>query len=178
MHSSSKRQSIKYRNDDDKAYGVAGMALGLAVFDVSALSRGLDLDATGFECLQFSPDFFFEGNPLISAKDSWKNTYSHFQVMMGLSIANAMCRKMLLDHGAIDHELRAILLEAACNEGKEACQLEKEEVEPLFDKYFTHLLGVFSNRAIAQAVREFASILRQERTIPRDDMEEFFSNVL
>ena len=25
---------------------------------------------------------------------------------------------------------------------------------------------------------EFASILRQERTIPRDEMEDFFSNVL
>jgi hypothetical protein len=174
----SKQYGIKYRNDNDKAYGVAGMALGLAVFDVSALSRGIDMDAVGFECLQFAPDFFFEGNPLMSAKDSWKHTYSHFQVIMGLSIANAMCRKMLLDHGSIDRKMRLLLLEAACNEGMLACQLEKEEVERLFDKYYSHLLSVFSNREIAQAVSEFATIIRQERTITRQDMEEFFSNVL
>lgn len=177
MHST-KQQGIKYRNEIDKAYGVAGMALGLAVFDVSALSQGIDIDASGFECLHFSPDFFFVGNPLMSAKDSWKNTYSHFQVMMGLSIANAMCRKMLLDHGTIDRKMRALLLEAACNEGMQACQLEKEEVEPLFNKYFTHLLGVFSNRDIAKAVSEFATIIRQERAIARQDMDDFFSNVL
>lgn len=177
MHSNN-NQGIKYRNEDDKAYGVAGMALGLAVFDVSALSQGIDLDATGFECLQFSPDFFFEGNPLMSAKDSWKNTYSHFQVMMGLSIANAMCRKMLLDHGIIDRKMRALLLEAACNEGMLACQLEKEEVEPLFNKYFSHLLGVFSNRAIAEAVSDFVALIQHERTIPRKDVEDFFGNVL
>lgn len=98
--------------------------------------------------------------------------------MMGLSIANAMCRKMLLDHGSIDRKMRLLLLEAACNEGMLACQLEKEEVERLFDKYYSHLLSVFSNREIAQAVSEFATIIRQERTITRQDMEEFFSNVL
>jgi len=176
MHS--KEHGIKYRNENDKAYGVAGMALGLAVFDVSALSRGIDLDASGFGCLQFSPDFFLEGNPLMSAKDSWKHTYSHFQVMMGLSIANAMCRKMLLDHGVIGRKMRALLLDVACNEGMLACQLEKEEVEPLFDKYFSHLLNVFSNREIAHAVAQFADIIKQERTITRQDMEDFFSDVL
>lgn len=177
MHSNN-QEGIKYRNENDKAYGVAGMALGLAVFDVSALSQGINIDATGFECLQFSPDFFFEGNPLMSAKDSWKNTYSHFQVMMGLSIANAMCRKMLLDHGTIDRKMRSLLLEAACNEGMLACQLEKEEVEPLFNKYFSHLMGVFSNHAIAQAVCKFAAIIQQERIITRQDMVDFFDNVL
>ena len=173
-----KQLGIKYRNENDKAYGVAGMALGLAVFDVSALSRGIDMDASGFECLQFAPDFFFEGNPLMSAKDSWKHTYSHFQVMMGLSIANAMCRKMLLDHGTIDRKMRLLLLETACNEGMLACQLEKEEVEPLFDKYFSHLLSVFSNRDIAQAVKNLASILMQERTIARQDLDDFFGEIL
>lgn len=169
---------MKYRSENDKAYGVAGMALGLAVFDVSALSQGIDLDATGFECLQFVPDFFIAGNPLMSAKDSWKHTYSHFQVMMGLSIANAMCRKMLLDHGSIDRKLRTLLLETACNEGMVSCQLEKEEVEPLFDKYFSHLMGVFSNQDIAQAVDRFAHIIQQERTLSRQDMEDYFSSVL
>ena len=133
--------------------------------------------STGFFTL-FSPDFFLEGNLLMNAKDSWKHTYSHFQVMMGLSIANAMCRKMLLDHGTISRQQRELLLDAACREGMLSCQLEQEEVEPLFNKYFSHLLNVFSNHDIAQAVIQLASLLKQERTIARQDLDDFFGDLL
>ena len=173
-HRHNKTLSMKYRSEDDKAYGVAGMALGLAVFDVSRLSAGIDLDESGFACLQFDPSFFQAGNPLMSAKDSWKHAYGNFQVLMGLSIANAMSRKMLLDHGTIDRKMRDFLLDEACGEGMLTCQLEREEVEPLFDRYFSHLMQVFSNRDIARAVSDFALLLRRERAIAGSDMQDFF----
>ena len=111
------------------------MVLGLSVFDANDLSTGISIDGdSDSSCISFTPDFYFRGNPRLSAKDSWQCLYSHYQISMGLVISNVLCRKMLLDHGVLDAETRKALLDVLCEEGKETCQLERDEVEQVFDK--------------------------------------------
>lgn len=155
---------MKYRSEDDKCYGVAGMTIGLSIFDATNLFTGVTLDADGFDCVQFTPDFFFCGNPRLNAKDAWQNMVSHYQISIGLVIANTMCRKMLLDHGMIDRKMRNALFDAVCEEGKALCCLEKDEIEPVFNQYFTHLLRVFSNDEIRSAINEMVQRLKKERS--------------
>ena len=53
---------MKYRDELDKCYGVAGMALGLSVLDADDLFTAITLDGEGPGCIQFTPEFFFAGN--------------------------------------------------------------------------------------------------------------------
>lgn len=161
---------MKYRSEDDKYYGVAGMAIGLSIFDATELFTGIDLDADGFDCICFAPEFYFAGNPRVSAKEAWQEMYTHYQISMGLVIANTMCRKMVLDRGVVDRKLRSMLLNAICDEGKELCQLEKDEVKPIFDRYFSHLMRVFSNAGICNAITEMVELLKAQRTFTRAEI--------
>ena len=63
---------MKYRDELDRSYGAAGMALGLSVFDASDLFTAISLDAEGPGCIQFTPEFFFAGNPRLSPRGAWK----------------------------------------------------------------------------------------------------------
>ena len=163
---------MRYRNEDDKCYGVAGMTIGLSIFDASDLYTGVTLDADGLDCIQFTPEFFFSGNPRINAKQSWQCIYSHYQISMGLITADTMCRKMLLDHGTIDRKSKKALLDAMAEEGKELCQLERDEVEPIFDKYFSHLVKVFSNADIRKAIDEMVALLKEHRSFSRSEIND------
>ena len=63
---------MKYRDELDKSYGVAGMALGLSVFDAADLFTAVTLDGEGPGCIQFTPEFYFAGNPRLSPRGSWQ----------------------------------------------------------------------------------------------------------
>ena len=52
---------MKYRDELDKTYGVAGMVLGLSVYDAKDLFTAVTIDGDGTECIKFTPEFFFAG---------------------------------------------------------------------------------------------------------------------
>lgn len=168
---------MKYRNEEDKCYGVAGMAIGLSVFDADDLLAEVTIDADGVDCMRFTPDYYFTGSPRVSASKSWHHIYSHYQVSMGLAIANAMCRKMVLDHGILDRKRRNELLDAAVEDGHALCQLDRDEVEPLFDKSFSYLTRVFGNRDIQRAIAAFVQQLQQRRSLTRSEVAELLQEL-
>ena len=59
------------------------------------------------------------------------------------------------------------LFAAMCDEGKEMCQLEKDEVETIFDRYFSHLMRIFSDRNMGHAIEQLAKQLKEHRTFSR-----------
>ena len=70
---------MKYRDELDKSYGVAGMALGLSVLDASDLFTEVTLDGDDTGCIQFTPEFFFAGNPRLSPRGAWKYILGHYR---------------------------------------------------------------------------------------------------
>lgn len=168
---------MKYRNEEDKCYGVAGMAIGLNIFDADDLLAEVTIDADGCDCVRFTPDFYFMGNPRYPASKSWHHIYSHYQVSMGLAIANAMCRKMVQDHGTLDRKRRNELLEAAIADGYALCQLDRDEVEPLFEKSYSYLMRVFGNRDIQHAISVFVQQLQQRRSLTRSEVSELLQEL-
>lgn len=169
---------MKYRNEDDKCYGVAGMTLSLAIFDAIDLYEDINIDdADNSIGIRFAPEFYFNGDPHLNAKDSWQCTYLHYRVSVGLLIANTMCRKMLLDHGTVSSRLRQQLFDAANEQGSELCQLDPDEVQAIFDQYFEHLVRVFSNPDIGNVIKRLVSELKQRRRFSHAEMEELLQDL-
>lgn len=168
---------MRYRDEQDKCYGVAGMAIGLSIFDAEELLSEVTIDADGVDCVRLVPDFYFTGSPRVPATKSWHHIYAHYQVSMGLAIANALCRKMVLDHGMLDRQRRDELLDAAVADGQAQCQLERDEVEPLFDKSYSYLMRVFGNRDIQRVIGEFAQQLQQRRSLTRSEVAELLQEL-
>jgi hypothetical protein len=52
---------MKYRDEDDKCYGVTGMAIGLTIYNADEYFDGIDIDGDGMDCIEFSSNYFFKG---------------------------------------------------------------------------------------------------------------------
>ena len=168
---------MKYRDELDKSYGVAGMALGLTVFDADDLFTAVTLDADGPGCIQFTPEFYFAGNPRLSPRGSWQYILGHYRISVGLAVANALCRRMVLDNEKVDDKLRDQLFNAAYDDGRDYCQLERDEVEPIFDDAFDHLKRLFSDSRVRKAMDVFADALQRRRTLSHIDVNDILQQL-
>ncbi len=168
---------MKYRDELDKSYGVAGMALGLSVLDASDLFTAVTLDDEGPGCIQFTPEFFFAGNPRLSPRGAWQYILGHYRISVGLAVANALCRRMVLDNDHVDDKLRDELFNAAFEDGRDYCQLERDEVEPIFDEAFSNMARLFSDKRVRKAMDAFADALQQRRTLSHIDVTDILQQL-
>ena len=168
---------MKYRDELDKSYGVAGMALGLSVLDADNLFTAVTLDAEGPGCIQFTPEFFFAGNPRLSPRGAWQYIVGHYRISVGLAVANALCRRMVLDNEQVDDQLRDDLFNAAYEDGRDFCQLERDEVEPIFDEAFDNMARLFGNSQVRKAMDVFADALQRRRTLSHIDVNDILQQL-
>lgn len=168
---------MKYRDELDKSYGVAGMALGLSVLDADDLFTAVTLDGDGPGCIQFTPEFFFAGNPRLSPRGAWQYILGHYRISVGLAVANALCRRMVLDNERVDQQLRDQLFAAACDDGRDYCQLERDEVEPIFEEAFSNMSRLFTDSRVRQAMDAFADALQQRRTLSHIDVADILQQL-
>lgn len=168
---------MKYRDELDKSYGVAGMALGLSVFDAADLFTAVTLDNDGPGCIQFTPEFFFAGNPRLSPRGAWQYILGHYRISVGLAVANALCRRMVLDNEKADNLLRDQLFNAACDDGRDYCQLERDEVEPIFDEVFDSMARLFADTRVRKAMDTFVDALQQRRTMSHIDVSDILQQL-
>ena len=168
---------MRYRDELDRSYGAAGMALGLSVFDASDLFTAISLDAEGPGCIQFTPEFFFAGNPRLSPRGAWKNILGHYRISVGLAVANVLCRRMVLDNEKVDQNLRDQLFNAACDDGRDYCQLERDEVEPIFDEAFDSMMRLFADSRVRKAMDAFSDALQRRRTLSHIDVADILQQM-
>lgn len=160
-------EKFRYTDDTDRAYGAAGMAIGLVVYDGDDILYSINLDAGVADMLTLSPDFFFAGNPGVSAKAAWTQLVKNFNLGVAMLISNMMCRHMVHSGREVPAELARELKALAHDEGAGACALEADEVDRLFDKSYNYLWRVFSHRGVQAVAHDFASTLATRRTLSR-----------
>ncbi len=155
-------EKFRYIDDVDRAYGAAGMAISLVIYDGDSLLYSINLDADDpHDIMEMSPDFFFAGNPVVSAKAAWTQIVNNFSIGVSMLIANLMCRHLVHGGHAVPDE-----------DGAGACALEPDEVDRLFNKSYTYLWRLFSHQGVQAVAHDFASALSSRRTLSRLDVLE------
>ena len=84
---------------------------------------------------------------------------------------------MVLDNSRVDDKLRNDLLDAACDDGRDYCQLERDEVEPIFDEVFEQLTRLFGDNRVRKAMDTFADALQQRRTMSHIDVADIMQQL-
>lgn len=163
---------LRYIDEDDKCYGITGMAIGMVVWDAEDVLSSVSVDAPADESVEFTPEFYFSGNPGLSAKVAWNHILQHFQVSMGMLIGNLLCRSYVLHKEKVDDDVRDELLHYLDEEGRETCSLESDEVERLFNKSYNYLHKVFNHAGVQSVAHDFARELKAHRRMTRGEVVE------
>lgn len=163
---------LKYIDEEDKCYGIAGMAIGMMICDSEKFLKSLSLDAPVGESIKFTNDFYFEGDPHMSAKSSWSLTVELYQLAVGMLIANVMCRNCVLRHDGVTSELKNLVYKHINEEGKTTCSLESDEIKHLFDKNFSYMYRIFNHQGVQSIVHDFVRCLKQKRSMLQSEVIE------
>lgn len=156
--------TLTYLNEDDRAYGLAGMVISLA--SLHAIDRVVEvsLDSDG-PMVEFSHEYYFPGSPSISPKSTWDNLVQNFHITTAMVLSNIMARSVVrLREEAPDEIMKRIFSEVE-REGRETCSLEDDEIENLYRNALTRSRRLFLNPRLHPAVEEFARIISRKRTL-------------
>ncbi len=162
--------NFKYSNEDDKCYGIAGMAVGMVVWDCENLLASISLDAPADESIEFAPEFYFSANQNLSAKVVWNKTFEHYQLYMGMLIANVVCRNIVRNHSFIEEKVKKQMFAYLEEEGKDSCSLDNDEIKRLFDKNYDYIYRIFNHHGVQEIVHDFATRLKQQRQLSRAEV--------
>lgn len=166
------KKNLKYTDEKDKCYGVTGMAIGIVALDCESMLDSLSLDEEAADSVRFTSDFYFEGNPRVSAKIAWNEILRHFQLSTAMMISNVMCRQYVSRHTPISDDMRKAMLDIALAEGRETCSLDDDEINNLFVKNYNYLYRLFNHNGVQAIADDFARTLTARRSLTRSEVIE------
>ncbi|MCC8071142.1 MAG: hypothetical protein LIO90_05000 [Bacteroidales bacterium] len=163
---------LRYKDEDDKCYGATGMAIGIVVFDGEEMLSAVSLDGDAADIMEMHDRFYFSGNPSLSAKSSWHQMISNFNITSAMLISNVLCRALVRNGVAVTPEVRKAIHDILVEEGHNECSLEADEIERLFNKNYSHLNRIFSHHGVQSIAHDFARVLKAQRRMTRSDVIE------
>ena len=156
--------SLAYLNEDDRAYGLAGMMVALANLDAIDKVATVSIDTDG-PMVEFSHAYYFSGSPSISPKSTWDNLVTNFHITTSMIVGNVLARSLVrLKEEAPQDVLKEIYSQVE-EEGKATCSLENDEIEKLYDHALSRAMRIFRNPRVHPAIDEFARIISVKRSL-------------
>lgn len=161
--------TLSYQNEDDRAYGLAGMAISLAALDAIDRVASVSLDSEG-PMVNFSNEYYFSGSPSVSPKATWNTLLHNFYITSAMAVSNVMARSLVrLGEEAPQPVMEALRAEINA-EGIETCALEEDEVDRMYRKTIMGMRRIFGNRRLHPAIGEFARMLSVRRELTGTDI--------
>lgn len=158
-------QNLQYKNERDKAYGLAGMAVGIRALDGEEYIAYIDLDADTAESFRFTPEFSFHGNPRMSAKIVWQQTLNDLRLIGTAIVANLECRRRLLDHGMPAQDEYAACRDALRLDAKNHLDLDDDEIDALFESCRNYAVRLFRHQGVCDLTHSFAARIIERRKL-------------
>lgn len=156
--------TLTYLNEDDRAYGLAGMVISLASLNAIDRVAEVSLDADG-PMVEFSHEYYFSGSPSFSPKITWDNLVQNFHITTAMVLSNVMARSVVrLKEEAPESMMKEIFSEVE-REGRDTCALEDDEIENLYNNALSRMSRLFHNPRLHPAIEEFAKIISRRRIL-------------
>lgn len=161
---SNEKLTLTYLNEDDKAYGLAGMAISLAALDAIDRVAAVSLDSDG-PMVTFSHQYYFSGSPSISPKTTWDNLLHNYYITSAMVLSNVMARSLVRLRQEVPASLLNTIHSEIAQEGRDTCSLEDDEIETIYDKTRAYMGRIFRNPRLHPAIDDFARTLSRRRNL-------------
>jgi len=163
-HMSQQKLTLTYLNEDDRAYGLAGMVISLASLNAIDRVAEVSIDTDG-PMVEFSRECYFPGSPSLSPKATWDNLVQNFHIITSMVVSNVLARSIVRMKEEAPKELMERIYSEVEREGRDTCALEDDEIENLYNNALTRARRIFRNPRLHPAVDELARIISRRRSL-------------
>lgn len=157
--------TLKYNDEADRALGLAGSVIAITVREDSDLLDAVSLDAPAGKGLAMSADFYFPGNPRMSARIAWHRMVKNLEVSTAILLSNVMCRAYVGQGSRLSSATVSQLKAMVHDEGANDCGLDNDEIDALYANVANQMEQIFTHSRVHQMARTLADTLQQRRTL-------------
>lgn len=163
--------TLKYSNEDDRAYGLAGMTITLADLDAVDRVVSVSLDAEG-PMIDFSQEYYFSVSPAVSPKAVWNNLLQNYHITASMVVSNILARSLVRLGEDVPSDIIQSVYDEIEAEGRDTVGLDPDEVKMIFNKILSRNRRIFNNPRLRPAIAELASIISRERTLSGGELRD------
>ena len=164
--------SIKYTDETDKSFGLAGMAISLMVWDAETLLDHIDIDSGPDSAMHMAPEFYL--SPTVSAKAMWTHNLRRFEIVSAMLVANVACRHLVNRHvGSLPADVDSALRRFIIEEGESLCQLQEDESLRAYSKAMNYCRRLFTHNAVASMASQFSQLILERRRLSSSEIFQF-----
>lgn len=156
--------TLKYLNEDDRAYGLAGMVISLASLNAIDRVAEVSIDSDG-PMVEFAHEYYFPGSPVVSPKATWDNLVQNFHITTSMVVSNVLARSIVRMKSEAPKEIMDMIYSEVEREGRDTCSLEDDEIENLYNNALTRATRIFRNPRLHPAIDEFARVISRRRSL-------------
>lgn len=156
--------TLTYLNEDDQAYGLAGMVISLASLNAIDRVAEVSIDADG-PMVEFSHEYYFPGSPVVSPKATWDNLVQNFHITTSMVVSNILARSIVRMKEEAPKEIMDEIYSEVEREGRDTCSLEEDEIENLYNNALMRARRIFRNPRLHPAIDEFARVISRRRSL-------------
>ncbi|MDE5845567.1 MAG: hypothetical protein K2H44_09325 [Muribaculaceae bacterium] len=167
--------NLKYIDETDRCYGLAGSAIGLYIYDGEEFIQMIDLDSD--EKFKLSNEYYFVTNPKFSTRLMWNRLIKQFEMTMAMTLSDYLCRCHVNRNSTPSRDDRETLRLTVTAEGMESCSLEQEEANAIFEKTYTYMNRIFNHSGVQSIARNFAEHLASSRSLDHADIVELLDTL-
>lgn len=165
------KNKLKYKNEEDRAFGLAGMTISLAAWDALDRIASVSLDAED-AMVTFTGEYYFSTSQAVSAKSSWQELVENFRLTSAMMLSNIFSRCLVLERSNVDREMLKMLYSIVEEEGIDTCGLEKDEINSIFEKTLGYTRRIFGNPRLYPQIRDFAGTLARKRKMTANELRD------
>ncbi|MDE7125356.1 MAG: hypothetical protein K2O12_02615 [Muribaculaceae bacterium] len=163
-------ESLKYIDEEDKAYGLAGMSVAAVIWDEIEAISSISLDDEDESSLEFASDYVYSAPAGISVKNVWQHAFMHYRLCVRLLLSNVACRTMVRQRTDVPDKTVRMMKSMISEEGQRQCSLENDEAEMVFKKNYNDVCRIFNHSAVRQIADEFVADLKECRRMTAADI--------
>lgn len=168
--------TLQYRNDDDKAYGLAGMIFSLHATGTLDIITEVNLDNDG-PMVTFSSEYYHISSPAISPKAVWQQTKRNWYLTSSMVVGNIMARALIRDHEQIPQTILTDIRSQIIQEAADTLSLEEDEATLLFDNLYRKNLQLYYTPRYQPLVRTLTATLATRRHLTLADLLDILSSL-
>ncbi len=162
---------LTYRNEDDKAYGLAGMILSLSSLHALPLIREVTMDTEG-PMVHFTNDYYYITSPAVSPKAVWNKLRENFYITSSMVIGNVFARRIVRDGEDVTVAMLDNILSSMIEEGRDTCSLDEDETMVIYDNIVMRNRNIFGNRRLHPTVKKLQQILSLRRHLSISELND------
>ncbi len=164
---------LEYRNEDDKAYGLAGMIIALSSMDSLELVQSVSLDADDSAdetMIEFTDEYYHVLAPNVSPKSVWETLQRNFYITSSMVLGNVMARSVVRDGTQVNEKLLKIILNMMRIEAEETLDMGNDETDLLYRQMLRRNMNLFYNPQVRSKVKALSRRLALLRNLTVRDI--------